>query len=595
MARSRSPSASTGTLRIGDQWNAITIIAHSQTHPLKAICELTENAIDAGGRRIRIIRRRQRGSVFLEVEDDGRGVAPDDHGDPDFERIATHLCDSMKRHLDPRGRKGVHGEFGIGLLSFWALGEELRMISAASGGKPGELHLVRGERQYAIRPVRGRIVAEGTRIVVGPLLESTRKLVTGEKIARYLSAELRDRIRATGARIHVADRVARREITVTPREFTGERLDLPRRYPTPLGDVQVEIYVRAEGEAGDGGVGLCKDGTRVLKEITELLPFQHAPWTDRRLEGLVDFEPLTLAPGTRSGVVPDAAFEALVAAAAAIEADLAAALAAREQAETERASRQLLKQVHKAFASALAELPAEEYVYFDIPKPGGDGTGMPGEPLATDGAKAPGDAGREPADQPLLFPPEPGPLHAVRITPRHPRRPPGGTARLTARASDAAGVPITAGVSYAWQLGSGEAALTADGPTCTVTQSEAGVATVTVTAVQGDTTVTDQVEVRFAEGAGDDDGPSQRGLPSYRLEAEHGQPWRSRYDQRHNEIVINSAHRDFLASRVSPAKHRRYIGKLYAKEVVLSNFPHESPAQALERLVEITLRTEDSL
>jgi hypothetical protein len=595
MARSRSPSASTGTLRIGDQWNAITIIAHSQTHPLKAICELTENAIDAGGRRIRIIRRRQRGSVFLEVEDDGRGVAPDDQGDPDFERIATHLCDSMKRHLDPRGRKGVHGEFGIGLLSFWALGEELRMISAASGGRPGELHLVRGERQYAIRPVRGRIVAEGTRIVVGPLLESTRKLVTGEKIARYLSAELRDRIRATGARIHVADRVARREITVTPREFTGERLNLPRRYATPLGDVQVEIYVRAEGEAGDGGVGLCKDGTRVLKEITELLPFQHAPWTDRRLEGLIDFEPLTLAPGTRSGVVPDAAFEALVAAAAAIEADLAAALTAREQAETERASRQLLKQVHKAFASALAELPAEEYVYFDIPKPGGDGTGMPGEPLATDGAKAPGDAGREPADQPLLFPPEPGPLHAVRIAPRHPRRPPGGTARLTARASDAAGVPITAGVAYAWQLVSGEAAMTADGPTCTVTQSEAGVATVTVTAVQGDANVTDQVEVRFAEGAGDDDGPSQRGLPSYRLEAEHGQPWRSRYDQRHNEIVINSAHRDFLASRVSPAKHRRYIGKLYAKEVVLSNFPHESPAQALERLVEITLRTEDSL
>jgi hypothetical protein len=333
----------------------------------------------------------------------------------------------------------------------------------------------------------------------------------------------------------------------------------------------------------------------VLKEITELLPFQHAPWTDRRLEGLIDFEPLTLAPGTRSGVVPDAAFEALVAAAAAIEADLAAALTAREQAETERASRQLLKQVHKAFASALAELPAEEYVYFDIPKPGGDGTGMPGEPLATDGAKAPGDAGREPADQPLLFPPEPGPLHAVRIAPRHPRRPPGGTARLTARASDAAGVPITAGVAYAWQLVSGEAAMTADGPTCTVTQSEAGVATVTVTAVQGDANVTDQVEVRFAEGAGDDDGPSQRGLPSYRLEAEHGQPWRSRYDQRHNEIVINSAHRDFLASRVSPAKHRRYIGKLYAKEVVLSNFPHESPAQALERLVEITLRTEDSL
>ena len=36
-----------GNLRIGNQWNAITIIARSQTHPLKAVCELVENAIDA--------------------------------------------------------------------------------------------------------------------------------------------------------------------------------------------------------------------------------------------------------------------------------------------------------------------------------------------------------------------------------------------------------------------------------------------------------------------------------------------------------------------------------------------------------------------
>ena len=35
----------------------------------------------------------------------------------------------------------------------------------------------------------------GTRVTIGPLLEATKNLVTGEKIARYLSAELRDRIR----------------------------------------------------------------------------------------------------------------------------------------------------------------------------------------------------------------------------------------------------------------------------------------------------------------------------------------------------------------------------------------------------------------
>jgi hypothetical protein len=34
-----------GKLRIGDDWNAITIIALSQSSPLKAIAELVENTI----------------------------------------------------------------------------------------------------------------------------------------------------------------------------------------------------------------------------------------------------------------------------------------------------------------------------------------------------------------------------------------------------------------------------------------------------------------------------------------------------------------------------------------------------------------------
>lgn len=230
----------TGTLQIGDQWNAITIIAHSQTHPLKAICELTENAIDAGARQVRIVRRRSKGQLYLEIEDDGRGVAADEHGLPDFQRIATHLCDSMKRHLTTNQRRGVHGEFGIGLLSFWSLGEELRMISGGEGMPLRELCLIRGKQHYEIRPAKGRLATVGTRVVVGPLLEATKNLVTGEKIARYLSAELRDRIRSTGVAIDVADPVARREMRVVPREFEGERLEIPRRYATPLGDVTVE-------------------------------------------------------------------------------------------------------------------------------------------------------------------------------------------------------------------------------------------------------------------------------------------------------------------------------------------------------------------
>ena len=589
-------TTTTGTLKIGDQWNAITIIAHSQTHPLKAICELTENAIDAGAGHVRILRRRSKGQLYLEVDDDGRGVAADEAGLADFERIATHLCDSMKRHLDAPRRKGVHGEFGIGMLSFWSLGEELRMISGG-GGPLRELHLVRGKRQYAIRPVRGRLALRGTRVVVGPLLEATKNLVTGEKIARYLSAELRDRIRTTGVTIDVADSVARKELRVEPRAFDGERLEIPRRYPTPLGEVSVEVYARSDDATGSPGIAICKDGTRVLADITELLPFQSAPWTDRRLEGLIDFEPLALAPGTRSGIVPDAAFDTLVGVAPVIAADIAAVLASREQAEAERASRQLLKQVHKAFASALADLPAEDYLFFDIPKqepalqrrpgrgagyqPGGGGIELT-TPRSTE-TKPHGD----------LFTGDPGPLAAVRISPRQPRRPPGGSCLFSATPCDAHGISIPGGVALSWAILAGDGTLAGEGTTCRVASAVIGVVAVEVTARQGEVVVTDQVPLKFLQESEGDEGG--RGLPGYRLEAEHGQAWRSRYDTATNEIVINSAHRDFLASRSAAAKHRRYIGKLYAKEVVLSNFPHESPAEVMERLIEVTLRTEDTL
>ncbi len=42
-----------GKLRIGDDWNAINIIALSQSNPLKAVAEFVENSIDAHARKSR--------------------------------------------------------------------------------------------------------------------------------------------------------------------------------------------------------------------------------------------------------------------------------------------------------------------------------------------------------------------------------------------------------------------------------------------------------------------------------------------------------------------------------------------------------------
>ncbi len=425
---SKTSAISSGRLRIGDEWNAINIIARTQTHPLKAVCELAENALDAGARDVVIVRRRAQ-PMFLEIIDDGQGVVRGPDGIPRFRpHCHPRLRFDISRQLAEQERRGIHGEFGIGLLSFWGLGETLRMLSPGADGRLYELQLSRGNRNYTVRPARGRLATGGTRVAVGPLLPATRSIVTGEKLQRYLSEELRDRIRNTGATVRVIDRVSHKQYAVEPREFSGQRLALARP-PTPYGDIMVELYLSPDGLNACRGVAICKDGTRVLRDITELEQFQHSPWTDARIEGVLDFAAFSLAPGTRSGIVPDERLMAFVSAVPTLEPEIMHEIAQRDQAESARASRDILRQVHRAFVSALRDLPSNEYLFFDLPdsrpaqvKPATE----PSErPVGERGIELPSaqqhvvnrDTEHE-TDQ-ILLPLEPGRLAAVRIAIRN--------------------------------------------------------------------------------------------------------------------------------------------------------------------------------
>ncbi len=180
------------------------------------------------------------------------------------------------------------------------------------------------------------------------------------------------------------------------------------------------------------------------------------------------------------------------------------------------------------------------------------------------------------------------------ITPRNARREPNDECLLVAKEYDRNGQLLNECGEHQWSIVAGAGRLgQVEGARCTLTATEPGRVVVAVTAYEGTRSATDEVAVRFV--AGDENYGSVRGLPSYCLKAARGQPWRSRYDVRKNEIIINSAHSDFLNSKTTLAKHRRYIGKLYAKEVVLLNFPHESSGDAMERLIEVIVRTEDAL
>src|SRR4029077_14181739 len=182
-----------GKLRIGDDWNAIRIIALSQSNPLKAIAELVENSIDAHAKTIVITRGREHGERYLKVKDDGEGLPRDSNGLPDFRYVATHICDSIKRRLKSNGDgNGIQGEFGIGLLSFWTVGDTLSMISRGADQRSYQMIMRRGDPRYAVSMRRMLFAEQGTELRISPLREGIRSL-SGEKIQWYLASELRDR------------------------------------------------------------------------------------------------------------------------------------------------------------------------------------------------------------------------------------------------------------------------------------------------------------------------------------------------------------------------------------------------------------------
>lgn len=355
----KSRSSDRGKLRIGDDWNAIRIIALSQSNPLKAIAEFVENSIDAHATTITITRGREHGNHYLAIKDDGDGVPRDPDGLPDFRYVATHICDSIKRRLKADGSgTGLQGEFGIGLLSFWTVGENLTMTSTGADQRAYQMTMSKGDPRYDVGPRRILFAEKGTELKISPLLEGIRTL-SGEKIQWYLASELRDRIRDAQVRVTVIDRLARKQYEVEPRQFEGRLLHQLPPIRTPYGDAYAELYLAEPADSAR--VALSRSGTRVIEDLASLPGLDHAPWSSCYLQGLVDAPFLNLTPGTRSGIIQDERYAALTIALGAVEHHLNGLIEEQQRAEEEQANQQSLRAIQRAFHEALLALPREEY------------------------------------------------------------------------------------------------------------------------------------------------------------------------------------------------------------------------------------------
>ena len=592
---------SRGRLRIGDDWNAITIIALSQNNPLKAIAELTENSIDAQAKHITIIRGKEHGEHYLKVIDDGQGIPCSEEGIPDFKYVATHICDSLKRRLKEGSAQNVQGEFGIGLLSFWTVGHKLLMVSSGNDGKSYQMSMEKGKPGYSISCRSHLLPVKGTQLTIAPLLAGIR-LLNGEKIQRYLASELRDRIRHSGAKIKIIDRTGRSEFEVEPRQYEGRLIHDLSLLTTPFGDVYAEIYIT--GKNTENCVSLFRAGTRVLPSIFILDFFQCEPWTSGYFQGIIDAPFLHLTPGTRDGIIRDERFAGFCDSMVPLKERLTAIASEQGKAEEERMSKNILRSVQKAFRDAMIALPPEEYDWFGIeqknayrpPADGNNAVEENGVMIVHDGRRQ-----EEKKSGQKEFFEIAGPLFSARIQPGSALLQAGKTKSFRAIGLDRSKRQVEKNLSYLWRIAEGKGGLDKQDSEIVAFSApiEPSLSKLKLVIQQDDIhcetesviTVVDSLLKTSAENS----KFPRKGLPGYTLESAVGYIWRSRYDEKRNIVIINSGHRDFIYAGREKARKLRYICRLFAKELILQNFTGMSSEELLERLVELSLYTEENL
>jgi hypothetical protein len=595
-----------GKLRIGDDWNAIRIIALSQSNPLKAIAELVENSIDAHAKTIVITRGREHSEHYLKVKDDGDGVPRDPNGLPDFKYVATHICDSIKRRLKSNADgNGVQGEFGIGLLSFWTVGDTLSMTSKGADQRSYQMIMRRGDPRYAVSVRRTLFAEQGTELRISPLLEGIRSL-SGEKIQWYLASELRDRIRSAQVRLTVIDKLARKQYQVEPRQFEGRLLHQLPAVRSSFGEAYAELYLTEPAE--DCCVALTRGGTRVIADIGTLPGLERPPWNSRYLQGLVDVPYLNLTPGTRSGIVHDERYAAFVESLVKLAGHLNDLIDAQRRAEEEQANRESLRAIQRAFREALLILPREEYDWFDIQSRSPQDFGA-GEPLergvqATDtkeeGAVLSGAEPQEETSAQRQFFDYAGPLHTVLISPTTSTLAVKQSRRFRALPRDRSRRRVEADLTFAWEImeGGGTLSSESDQEISFAAPDSPVLVRLSVTVSQRDIlctaealiTVTDSLDISMSPSV-----VNARGLPGYTFERAAGELWRSRFDADRNLIVVNSGHRDFVFATRSRVLQLRYLVRLYVKELVLKNFAGMQAEQIADRMIELSLYVEEKL
>jgi hypothetical protein len=193
-----------------------------------------------------------------------------------------------------------------------------------------------------------------------------------------------------------------------------------------------------------------------------------------------------------------------------------------------------------------------------------------------------------------------GPLFSVLISPKSSVVPVDRRKKYRAVCRDRARRTVWKDLLYRWEIVDGEGQLLShDGESVVfIAPPEPGLTTLRLIVCQGEIERKDEALITVTDTLVDQStvtGGSRKGIPGYTYRRAPSEMWRSRFDVDKNVIVINNGHRDFVYAGKQKSRKLRYICRLFCKELVCYNFPGLQAHELLERMIELSLYTEDHL
>jgi len=340
----------------------IKLLANVYSDPRDALTEFLINSLDAGAGNIKIIVDKGKINRVL-IKDDGFGM-----NDEEMHRTIKNIGNSIKVNPDELRKRKINfeqviGHMGIGILGYQSFCKKAIFISKPQSSLLGlwkmtlEVNKEDATIEEASFSEENLLLnhKKGTTVVLYEIDYEIMKLFSFLFLKQYLEKNLTGILRRRrDLKIMLSD--TRSEITLEPLAFSGIPFSETSVSTESGKEIKLDIYIQPTGANDD--IRISTKGKVVVKEIIRLPEFQHSPWIDGIMHGLIEANFLEVAP-TRADYLRNNSFKEFINSLIQIEDALNQEIEnAKEENDVEKRAG-ILKKLNSAVSKALIEMSFE--------------------------------------------------------------------------------------------------------------------------------------------------------------------------------------------------------------------------------------------